>query len=308
MKVKSTGHNHQHSEANKQQVRGKQRTELGNHILQQGGNCDQVRKVDMNTNLDVPGPQVYQKCKKEAISENIALPTAQQRHTCNGGNIWLNDIMNCARAFDASGSPWIHEVTVWPGFSMILQLKEQLEALKLVPPVNRIAHIDASGKLCKLYKHQSADYSAIFNYLIVFKNLAKRNHASQWPSTTIAEMLSSVQSTYAITKFLAFIRNSYNEKYKEPLWFRYMVSDYSWATMHAIITTFYGDKASKYARAIYRLGSSVTTEFEAAKQQLTTCTLIVSCASHTMKRLSNSVKAITSDKDQQELMSDAELD
>ena len=48
------------------------------------------------------------------------------------------------------------------------------------------------------------------------------------------ELNTSSQRYGAVKMLFDFLKHEYEEKYNQPLWFKYIVCDYSWPTMHAV--------------------------------------------------------------------------
>ena len=110
-------------------------------------------------------------------------------------------------------------------------------------------------------------------------------------------MVTSDHTTTSITNMLRDMREKYEHKYKEDLRFNTIVSDYSWATMHAILEVFNRETVEEYSKRVFVIAQ--TKDKALVTECLRRKTSITSCVSHTMSRFSRAVKKIAN-KEQHE--------
>jgi len=106
-------------------------------------------------------------------------------------------------------------------------------------------------------------------------------------------MVTSDHTTTSITNMLRHMREKYEHKYKEDLRFKTIVSDFSWATMHAILEVFNRETIEDYSKRIFDV--SQLTDLVAVDRSLRKKTSITSCVSHTMARFARSVKKVANE-------------
>ena len=61
-------------------------------------------------------------------------------------------------------------------------------------------------------------------------------------SSVIADMSTTKQDDYRISGFFRCLKTDYENLYSQPLSFRLIVCDYSWASMHSIVEAFNNQK------------------------------------------------------------------
>ena len=111
-------------------------------------------------------------------------------------------------------------------------------------------------------------------------------------------MVTSNQQTKSIKAMLQSVKDDYEEKFNSKLSYRIIVSDYSWATIHAIVETLNCQDINSYSKQVYeysKLPDFEITDFVKNK------TWISSCASHTMHRFVITLKSKIHDKKMKEL-------
>lgn len=170
------------------------------------------------------------------------------------------------------------------------------KALRNISSANRIAHIDSSGKFCRIPK-RIRQYKWLLNYFIICKD---RNQFVQElnaeKSLLVSEMVTSRHTTFSTGNFLRFIKHDYETKYpNETLYFRMIVSDYSWATMHAIVEALNIENMEIYAKKVYNASrrKDALEEFKTS--------WIVSCTAHTMHRFVRAIKTSLKNPDNKQL-------
>lgn len=162
---------------------------------------------------------------------------------------------------------------------MVLHTEEQIRLVNKIQPNRRICQVDATGCLVKIDKYMR-DFNRILNYVMLIKDIGD----STMPGANVTEMATSVHDTFSIsTMFNTFICNYKKVFPREQLIFRLLISDFSWATMHAALCSFNMEDMTTYAARVYSLSK------EEARHDHPTKLWLVSCTAHTMHRF---VKAL----------------
>lgn len=113
---------HQHSNTFKC-VKGDDRNKLGVEIMtKHGGSAFDARLHDLADNGIAANLNVYKKCKSEFRHKDV--PTTD----------WITNLLYIARTYENTKNNFIHELNLYPQFSMQLQTLEALNQLHLVPP------------------------------------------------------------------------------------------------------------------------------------------------------------------------------
>lgn len=99
----------------------------------------------------------------------------------------------------------------------------------------------------------------------------------------VAEYSTSRHDVFSISCFFKKIKFTYQSLYKEPIYFRLIVIDYSWALIHSILDEFTNETPLDYAERVFKLANGELKEFR-------TKSWLCSCAAHTMKRYSDGLK------------------
>jgi hypothetical protein len=94
-------------------------------------------------------------------------------------------------------------------------------------------------------------------------------------SSVIAEMSTTRQDVYRISDFFRCLKTDNENLYSQPLFFRLIVCDYLWTSMHSIVEAFKNQKMEEYCKKVWELS---TNQIEANNH-----TWFISCTSHTMK-------------------------
>jgi hypothetical protein len=81
------------------------------------------------------------------------------------------------------------------------------------------------------------------------------------------------------------MKMEFEAAYKQPFKFRLAVTDLCWSTVHALCTVSNKQEVGEYAVDVFKLSKDELSEL-----QIKSKTWLISCAAHTMKRFSNSVK------------------
>lgn len=119
--------------------------------------------------------------------------------------------------------------------------EKQLDCLHKTPFNSRVCHIDATGSQVKIKKQQLqendlSNYKRILNYYILVNNNTLTESDAQ-SSFQLAELVSSCHDVTTLSVFFLRLKLEYEKVHKhEPNLFRYIVSDFSWAIMHAAIS------------------------------------------------------------------------
>jgi hypothetical protein len=105
-------------------------------------------------------------------------------------------------------------------------------------------------------------------------------------------MHTSRQDTYQIKDFCSLFKADYEKRFQNnKLAFRLIVSDYSWAAIHALIQTFNTESVVNYSDRVFNYCIN-NLDFN-----LSELSWYISCAAHTMHRYSRGVNKIFKDKE-----------
>jgi hypothetical protein len=129
-------------------------------------------------------------------------------------------------------------------------------------------------------------YSQIMNYVMLVKESLKNDS----PSILITEMASSSQSTKAIAEMFQKTKYNFKSVFSSVtnLQFKLMITDYSWATMHAAVEIFFIVDIFEHSERVFELSKIKSNED--SKEIYKLLSWIASCASHTMHRFVRSLK------------------
>jgi hypothetical protein len=172
-------------------------------------------------------------------------------------------------------------------FSMYLNCNLQFETLHKIPKVSRIMHFDATGGLVNI---PGEEYSRLLNHVMLVKDWHNHEVADlDKKSFVLSEMVTSRQTTYQISSYIKFMKFSYEKKYRQDVFcFRCIVTDYAWATMHAIVENLNLQTMIEYCNRVFEVSNG--------KKQIKdfpNTSWICSCAAHSMKRLVRALKKLT---------------
>ncbi|CAF0789424.1 unnamed protein product, partial [Brachionus calyciflorus] len=152
--------------------------------------------------------------------------------------------------------------------------EKQIASINLVSPENRILHLDATGQLVRIgginYKYQ-----APLNHFAVLKD-RRAIGCSVAKSLLVSE--------------IAIIRAYHLLNGNKPLVFRIIVSDYSFANIHACLRAYNDENINEYALRVFRLAQGYLEVWPTDNKSW-----LVSCASHTMKRYVDGLKSLVKD-------------
>ena len=84
------------------------------------------------------------------------------------------------------------------------------------------------------------------------------------------------------------LKGQYEKMFKEPFFFKLVVTDYSWALIHSVVEVLNMMSITSYAKLVYELAED---RLDNMKRNSTT--LLISCVTHTMKRFTLSIKALS---------------
>ena len=109
------------------------------------------------------------------------------------------------------------------------------------------------------------------------------------PGINVTEMVTSRHDTYSISEMFNLFIYNYNKMFPSDLLiFRLLISDFSWATMHAALCSFNSEDMTAYAMRVFLLSKHESGSDHPTKLWL------VSCTAHTMNRFCKSItKKIT---------------
>ncbi|CAF0770120.1 unnamed protein product [Brachionus calyciflorus] len=168
---------------------------------------------------------------------------------------------------------YVQEFQIHKDFSLNLHTEIQIKLISRIPENRRILHVDATGGLISLPKYMH-DYGQILTYAMLLKDSTKLQEDGQ--NVLLNEMSTSRHDSYQIgTMFRLVKHNFYRLSNGKNLKFRVLMSDFSWATIHAALEIFNNNESvTEYSERVYKL-SILETQPES-----TELTWLGSCKSH----------------------------
>jgi hypothetical protein len=240
------------------------------------GSSHKARQVAIANDEVPPSQNVYNKIKNEFKHREV--PTSD----------WIRNLLFIGRSYHNCDFDYVKSCDVFPEINMHLYLDQSIKILHDIPEQHRISFMDSTGGLCHITKTRASWYQKIQNYFFLTKDL--RNHNTEkFMSLLINEMISSSHNTSSISSMLRKVKDSYEIKYGKKLVYRLVNTNYSWATIHAIIETLNSENAITYANKVFHLGK--LKKLSEVDEFLKNRSWLVSCASHTMKRFVNNLKS-----------------
>ncbi|CAF1060058.1 unnamed protein product, partial [Brachionus calyciflorus] len=273
------------------QIRGDERTETAKDvILNFGGSASAyINNLAANGLENLPTEQVIRNAVCEYNRKD--LPS-----TC-----WLTNLLYSADQADQTFQSkkkigglngYVQHIEIHKDFSLTLHHENQLKLIKSIPPDRRILHIDASGGLVKIKKDHH-DYGQILNYCMILKDSSRLAYPEY---ALINETSTSRHDAYQIGSMFRLVKNNYLKVTKEKsLKFRLIMCDMSWPTIHAVLEIFNRDESvEEYSMRVFKISKH---QIDPNDSDLT---LIGSCNSHTMHRVTRMLKRklIFNDRDQ----------
>jgi hypothetical protein len=280
---RNSEHNHQ-AIIEKKQLRGEDREKIVDDILIAGGSAYDYYTKQIAIDENPPSINVLHKALSQRKNKNVISTN------------WIFNILHSSIAYEKSlkGEKlhgYIQQLSIFKEFNMILHSETQLLCLKNIPYQHRVIHIDATGQLVRIPRHD-ASYKRLLNYFILLKDLREIKNCkigTKTKSALISEMVSSEHDSYRITDFLNHLKRDYERVFSDNLSFRLVVSDFCWATMHSVVKSFNTQTLLEYATCVYELSIN---NFPEAFNKIT---WLCSCGSHTMKRFTGSVSKVILD-------------
>jgi hypothetical protein len=211
---------------------------------------------------------------RNAISEYM---NQEMTSTC-----WMTNVMDVADSLKVTlksklMSGFVQRFQVAPDFCLTLHCDKQLEAIHRVPPNDRMVHFDASGGLCKITKAM-CDYNQILNYVFILKDAKNMDN----PSVVVNEVISSKHDSCRIGEMFHLLKHNYLKKFDTRLYFRYLVLDLSWASIHGALENLNLETVEEYAVRIYKYSKGLFVDESKS--------FLASCLSHTMHRFTRGLK------------------
>jgi hypothetical protein len=169
---------------------------------------------------------------------------------------------------------YVQELVLDNGFSMTLNMEEQLKALHKIPEQRRVIHFDATGNLVKICQNQHK-YPQLLTYGMIAQDLDNL-HEDKY--VLVSETTTSNDDTKSISKMFLNLLIDFQTLYKsEKRLCRLLVTDLSWASIHAACKILNNETFVEYNNRIFQMANGDTSV------DLPNKVLLASCASHTMK-------------------------
>ena len=125
-----------------------------------------------------------------------------------------------------------------------MQTELQLKTVRQIQPNKRICQVDATGCLVKIDNYMRR-FNRLLNYVMLVKDIGDPTI----PGFNATEMATSRHDTFSISEmFNVFVYNYKKLFPSDLLIFRLLISDFSWATMHAALTSFNKEDMTAYAK------------------------------------------------------------
>lgn len=135
---------------------------------------------------------------------------------------WRHDLEITDAALKVIPYDCIQYFSSMPSFKLAMQLTQQREILRAIPPQNRIGFIDSSCGLVHIpVKEQilPSCFAPIVNYFLFAKDLKCKNDDT-WKSFLVGELVTSDQSKTAFSTFLLTINSEYKNQFMKHMYFR----------------------------------------------------------------------------------------
>ena len=133
---------------------------------------------------------------------------------------------------------------------------------------NDVLYIDATDSVTE----QAQWLSKVLYYVAVV-----RHPFGKTPPLPVAEFISNKHDQFAIEEFLRMLHEKEYRKYKETSNPRMVMTDMSWAIIHACLKVFCNENITEYLNRAYRIVSGKATEEDFLQTRLHLC------AAHMMK-------------------------
>ncbi len=150
----------------------------------------------------------------------------------------------------------MHDVTIFPGFSMTLLYDKQLEIINQIPIDKRILHISANNSSIKINKRVSFNYDKILNYVMLLRDQrVKEIHSVDNEKTVIiGELVSSNNDYYTIgSKLIDRVKCEFMKLYEQDLKFKIITCDYSWSMVQALLQFLNNESIEMYSKRVFNL-------------------------------------------------------
>lgn len=262
---------------NRRQLKGKRRSQTVDDIALLGNSCNDfymMKLGDMSedecragntTECQTTGvlrQAVYEKRRNQRLHEDIIRELEIQQDTCDaaiGGTHFSGYIQNL------SLNPF--NVT----FYMERQVRFYIDQIKKSPPV--VLHFDATGSVLSNIKNKR-----VFLYSMIIGG----------NNVPIMEFLANDHSSDKIQcQLLMFNRNVSRVNNGKRIVAQYLVVDFSFAMIHAVVWSFNGCSLSWYLKECFNYLLNKSKSLEDNK-----LTIIVLCKAHIMKAMSRKLKQV----------------
>lgn len=175
---------------------------------------------------------------------------------------------------------YVQKLDIEPEFCLALHCEKQLETIEYVEPQKRMLFVDSSGGLVKMTKQMNEYYQRIQNYVFLLKDVSKLHEYG----AVINEVVSSQHDTGRLSEMFQTMKNNFEKLGKESLFFRYVVSDLCWPTIHAILAVLNLETIHDYSKRINKY--STDEDVNPLEQK----GFLASCISHSTHRFTRGLK------------------
>ena len=282
------------------QIRGEKRTDEAKKIILESGGSSKDHRLKTISNeaknihesedwIDtLPSEDTYRRIKHEYRQKDV-------RKDLN----WIENLHDISDIYSQTVKPfndhkdsvrgYLQEFMTNKEFTMYLHIAKQIECIHAVPEGCRIWHVDATGGLVQIAS-ALRNYPKLLNYVTLLKDSRLIGGDFTTASTITSEMVTSRQDSYRITDFFNYFKTNYESRYKNNhLNFRLICTDFSYALMYGILNSIMNETLIKYSHRVYKLSKDEIFIEDGFSW-------LYSCTSHTMKRFSNSLKKLTTEK------------
>ena len=139
----------------------------------------------------------------------------------------------------------------------------------------RMLFVDSTGGLVKVTKQMHEDYqrvcvSILFVHLFLllyhFFVLAYVSKLNE-PGAVISETISSEHDTGRLSEMFRLIKKGYKKVFDTTLFFRFVVCDLCWPTIHSMLETMNLEDIEEYSKRIYKYAEINEKDVDPAKQK-----------------------------------------
>ncbi|CAF1030492.1 unnamed protein product [Brachionus calyciflorus] len=177
---------------------------------------------------------------------------------------------------------FLGNIKIFDDFSLTMHSEYQIKQIDLIKCDNRVLHLSLAANLVKFNNSDLNKSNKLFNIFALlkdFRSIGLRNVKS----LLISEMISSKFSPFQMVEFLSLIKKNYNDVHpKTELKFKYIIVDFLWECVHAVLNVFNNETVIDYSKRVYKHLEDTDLKFDKS--------WVVTCASHSMTKFISCLK------------------